>query len=90
EIPIYTGSLLALWGLAAKVVGLELRVFRGVGYGMVRDCRELVADLAGKQEKGSTLGLNWCYRGKSLVSCPSLVPEVIRPFAQFILVVFEI
>nr|GEX67436.1 hypothetical protein [Tanacetum cinerariifolium] len=27
-----------------------LRVCKGVGYGMVRDCRELVADLAGIQE----------------------------------------
>nr|GEX77969.1 hypothetical protein [Tanacetum cinerariifolium] len=36
---------------AMGVVGLELRVCRGVGYGMVRDCRELVAYLARKQER---------------------------------------
>nr|GFA57819.1 hypothetical protein [Tanacetum cinerariifolium] len=41
---LYLNCLLALWGL-------ELRVFRGVGYGMVRDCRELVEELARKQER---------------------------------------
>nr|GFC95253.1 hypothetical protein [Tanacetum cinerariifolium] len=55
-IPISTESLVALWGFVAKVEGLELRVFKGVGYGMVRDCRELVAvglwQLAGKKGRG--------------------------------------
>nr|GEU79158.1 hypothetical protein [Tanacetum cinerariifolium] len=51
--------LAALWGLIRSWVKVmvfkesvtELRVCRGVGYGMVRDCRELVMELARKGER---------------------------------------
>nr|GFB24785.1 hypothetical protein [Tanacetum cinerariifolium] len=53
-----------------------LRVCRGVGYGMVRDCRELIADLAGKHERYTVDFKLWCREAQK---SPDSSPTKLKP-----------